>query len=159
MGACPTTVNRQLLDAESVLIIGGGPVGVELAGEIVTEFPGKTVTIVHSGDRILEFLGPKASKKTLKWLTEKGVEVILKDRVDNVESQRPPTYETSKHVEIKADTHFMAIGKKVGIKWIESSEFLKQKVTVDGHLHVKPTTQVEGHNNVFAAGDITDFKV
>lgn len=35
--------NKKLLAADSVLIIGGGPVGVELAGEIVVDFPTKKV--------------------------------------------------------------------------------------------------------------------
>lgn len=38
------------------------------------------VTLVHSGERLLQFLGPKASQKTLKWLQSKKVEVILNDR-------------------------------------------------------------------------------
>lgn len=36
--------NRKLAEARCVLIIGGGPVGVELAGEIITEFPTKKVS-------------------------------------------------------------------------------------------------------------------
>ena len=39
------------------------------------------VTLVHSGKRLLEFLGTKVSDKTLKWLqSKKNVEVILNDR-------------------------------------------------------------------------------
>ena len=38
------------------------------------------VTLVHSGDRLIEFLGKKASQKALKWLQNKKVEVILNDR-------------------------------------------------------------------------------
>lgn len=38
------------------------------------------VTLVHSGDRLIQFLGNKASQKTLKWLQSKKVEVILNDR-------------------------------------------------------------------------------
>jgi NADH dehydrogenase FAD-containing subunit len=34
--------------SEKILIIGGGPVGVELAGEIATDFPSKDITLVHS---------------------------------------------------------------------------------------------------------------
>ncbi len=36
--------NKKLEAADSVLIIGGGPVGVELAGEIVVDFPTKKVS-------------------------------------------------------------------------------------------------------------------
>jgi apoptosis-inducing factor 2 len=33
--------NGKIESSESVLIIGGGPTGVELAGEIVVDYPGK----------------------------------------------------------------------------------------------------------------------
>lgn len=39
--------NKKLLAADSVLIIGGGPVGVELAGEIVVDFPTKKVMSIY----------------------------------------------------------------------------------------------------------------
>ncbi|KAL3687934.1 hypothetical protein R1sor_014243 [Riccia sorocarpa] len=152
--------NRTLLEAESVLIIGGGPVGVELAGEILNDFPEKKVTIVCSADRLIEFLGPKASRKCEKWLRKKGVTVILKDKIDVNDNLAPPNYETHKHEELKADAHFIATGKKLPTKWLETSEVLKDHVAVDGRLKMEAsgTCQVEGLHNVFAAGDITDFK-
>lgn len=39
--------NKKLVAANSVLIIGGGPVGVELAGEIAVDFPTKKVKTIH----------------------------------------------------------------------------------------------------------------
>lgn len=51
--------------ADSILIVGGGPTGVELAAEIVADFPAKKVTLVHRGSRLLEFIGESASKKAL----------------------------------------------------------------------------------------------
>ncbi|KAG0448756.1 hypothetical protein HPP92_027658 [Vanilla planifolia] len=72
----------KIKSSNSILIVGGGPTGVELAGEIAVDFPEKRVTIVHKGQRLLEFIGPKASKKTLNWLVSKKVEVILGQSVD-----------------------------------------------------------------------------
>ncbi|CAM9743989.1 unnamed protein product, partial [Ectocarpus sp. 12 AP-2014] len=34
--------------AKSILVIGGGPIGIEMAGEIMEEMPGKSVTLVTS---------------------------------------------------------------------------------------------------------------
>lgn len=53
--------------APSVLVIGGGPTGVEVVGEVATEFPTKPLTIVQSGDRLLPDLSPKMSAAALKW--------------------------------------------------------------------------------------------
>ncbi|KAL0417551.1 UNVERIFIED_CONTAM: Apoptosis-inducing factorA [Sesamum radiatum] len=67
------TEHERIRSASSVLIVGGGPAGVELAGEIAVDFPEKVV-LVHEGSRLLEFIGPKAADKTLEWLKSKRVE-------------------------------------------------------------------------------------
>ena len=38
------------------------------------------VTIVTASSRLVEFLSPKASAKTLKWLEKKKVDVIFEDK-------------------------------------------------------------------------------
>ncbi|KAL0436255.1 UNVERIFIED_CONTAM: Apoptosis-inducing factorA [Sesamum radiatum] len=70
------TEHERIRSASSVLIVGGGPTGVELAGEIAVDFPDKKVVLVHEGSRLLEFIGPKAADKTLEWLKSKRVEEI-----------------------------------------------------------------------------------
>ena len=40
--------NSELKAAQKILVIGGGPIGIEMAGEIMEEMPGKTVTLVTS---------------------------------------------------------------------------------------------------------------
>ncbi|KAL3694829.1 hypothetical protein R1sor_008480 [Riccia sorocarpa] len=148
---------KKIEDSDSILIIGGGPVGVELAGEIATDFPKKKLTLVQSGDRLIDFLGPKASDKAQKWLKNKGVEVILNDRVET-DDLTPPNYVTKSGKQITADAHFVAVGKKLGKGWIEASPALKEKLNDEGRLQVEQTCQVAGFTNIFAAGDITDIK-
>jgi apoptosis-inducing factor 2 len=41
--------NATLEEANKVLILGGGPVGVEAAAEIKIKYPNKEVTLVHTG--------------------------------------------------------------------------------------------------------------
>lgn len=84
----------KIKSANSILIVGGGPTGVELAGELSIDFPEKKVTLVHRGSRLLEFISPKASKKTLDWLVSKKVEVILGQSVD-LDSMSGGIYRTS----------------------------------------------------------------
>lgn len=38
----------QIKKSTDIVIIGGGPVGVELSGEIGTDLPDKKVTLIHS---------------------------------------------------------------------------------------------------------------
>lgn len=51
------------------------PAGVELAGEIATDCPGKTITLVHSADRLLNGRPEGVSKAAQRFLEKKGVKV------------------------------------------------------------------------------------
>ena len=74
---------RAAPDDEGVLVVGGGAVGVELAAEIVhARGSGRGVTLVHSGEHLLEQLGqPTMGEAAEAWLREHGVDVVLSDRV------------------------------------------------------------------------------
>lgn len=62
-------------NAKSILIIGAGSLGVELAGEFVEAYAGKTVTLVNAGARLFEGRPAKVGDACAKWLKEHGVEV------------------------------------------------------------------------------------
>ena len=68
-----------LAAASSVLIIGGGPAGIELAGEIKTDHPTLMVTLVHSGPALMaggmtgSALSAHLSKQLTKRLSRMGV--------------------------------------------------------------------------------------
>lgn len=145
----------KIKSANSILIVGGGPTGVELAGEISVDFPDKKVTLVHRGSRLLEFIGPKASQKTFNWLTTRRVEVILEQSVD-LTNVSDGTYQTSAGETLKADCHFLCTGKPIGSSWLRET-ILKDSLDNRGRLMVDEQLRVKGHNNVFAIGDITDI--
>ncbi|KAJ6315933.1 hypothetical protein OIU78_019250 [Salix suchowensis] len=150
--------NEKIKSAQYVLIVGGGPTGVELAGEISFDFPEKHVTLVHSGSRLLEFIGPKASAKTLQWLTSKRVEVKLEQRVDLnsiTDSNGSKIYHTTAGESIKADCHFICTGKPLGSEWLKGT-ILKNNLDGQGRLMVDEYLRVKGRKNIFAIGDITD---
>ncbi|KAF4401219.1 hypothetical protein G4B88_014060 [Cannabis sativa] len=147
---------EKIKSADSILIVGGGPTGVELAGEIAVDFPEKKVTLVHRGSRLLEFVSSKASKKALDWLISKRVEVLL-DQSVNLDGITDGVYKTSKGETIKADCHFLCIGKPVASSWLTET-VLKDSVDTHGRLMVDEHFRVKGHLNVFAVGDITDTK-
>nr|XP_043631109.1 ferroptosis suppressor protein 1-like [Erigeron canadensis] len=150
--------NEKIKAAESVLIIGGGPTGVELAGEIAVDFPEKKVTLVHKGYRLLEFLGPKASKKTLDWLISRHVEVKLEQTV-NLEDIEDGSklYKTSAGETIKADCHFLCTGKPLASSWLKGT-ILRDSLDDNRSLIVDENLRVKGRKNIFAIGDITNIK-
>ncbi|XP_059307783.1 uncharacterized protein LOC132059244 [Lycium ferocissimum] len=147
--------NEKIKAANSILIVGGGPTGVELAGEIAVDFPAKKVTLVHRGSRLLEFIGESASKKALNWLTSKKVEVIVGQSVD-VNSASEGVYKTSGGETIVADCHFFCIGTPFGSAWLKET-ILKDSLDSRGRLMVDSNLRIKGHNNIFATGDITDI--
>ncbi|KAL1362687.1 hypothetical protein HN51_010910 [Arachis hypogaea] len=153
--------NEKIKSSNSILIVGGGPTGVELAAEIAVDFPEKKVTIVHKGSRLLEYIGTKASRKTLKWLKSKKVDVKLEQSVelDNVNNSAEgnKTYQTSGGETIEADSHFECIGKPVGSAWLRET-ILKDDLDDEGRIKVDEHLRVKGKTNIFAIGDITDIK-
>ncbi|GMI84114.1 hypothetical protein like AT3G44190 [Hibiscus trionum] len=149
--------NQKIQSAQSVLIVGGGPSGVELAGEIATDFPGKKVTLVHKGPRLLEFIGTKASDKSLGWLRSKKVEVKLEQAVDlNSTSDGSRVYRTSTGESIEADCHFLCVAKPLATTWL-SETILENNLDKNGRLMVDEHLRVKGRSNIFAIGDITDI--
>ncbi|XP_073098742.1 uncharacterized protein [Elaeis guineensis] len=147
---------QKIKSSRSVLIIGGGPTGVELAGEIAVDYPEKKVTLVHKGSRLLEFIGQKASKKAMDWLTSKNVKVLLGQSIDlDSISEADGVYTTSAGEKITADCHFVCVAKRLGSSWLQES-VLGDSLDQKGRLLVDENLRVRGHKNIFAIGDITD---
>ncbi|TYI48691.1 hypothetical protein E1A91_D13G264400v1 [Gossypium mustelinum] len=148
--------NQKIQSARSILIVGGGPSGVELAGEISTDFPDKKVTLVHKGPRLLEYIGPKASDKGLSLLRSKKVDVKLQQSVDlKSASDGSQLYRTSTGESIKADCHFLCTRVPLSTAWLNET-ILKTNLDKDGRLKVDEYLRVKGRSNIFAIGDITD---
>ncbi|GKB44956.1 apoptosis-inducing factor 2-like protein isoform X1 [Tanacetum coccineum] len=146
--------HEKILSSESILIVGGGPSGVELAGEIVTDFPGKKVTLVHRGTKLLEFIGESAGKKALNWLNARNVKVILGQSAD-LDSSSGGVYETSSGEKILADCHFKCTSEPIGSSWLKDT-ILKNSLDDRGRLMVDVNLRVKGFKNIFAIGDVND---
>ncbi|KAL4599422.1 hypothetical protein ACB092_11G126300 [Castanea dentata] len=147
---------EKIKSVNTVLIVGGGPTGVELAGEISFAFPDKKLILVHRGPRLLEYIGSKASQMAMDWLTAKKVDVIL-DQSINLNHLNGGIVQTSSGETIKADCHFVCTGKPIGSSWLNES-ILQNSLNIHGKLVVDQNLRIRGHKNIFAVGDITDIK-
>lgn len=117
------------------------------------------MTLVHRGSRLLEFIGQKASHKTLHWLTSKNVEVLLDQSVDlDSVSEDGRVYTTSHGDKITADAHFICVGTPLSSSWLQDS-ILKDCINNRGQLTVDENLRIRGRSNIFAIGDITDIPV
>ncbi|KAJ8493409.1 hypothetical protein OPV22_015130 [Ensete ventricosum] len=148
--------NVKMRTSSSVLVVGGGPTGVELASDIASVYPDKKVTLVHSGPRLLGFIGHKAGNKALDWLRSKNVDVLLEQSVDlDSISEADGIYITSAGEAIAADCHYVCVNRPLGSSWLRES-IVKDSMDKYGQLMVDEHLRVKARNNIFAIGDIID---
>ena len=75
--------NIQVKESKNIVIIGGGPIGVELAGEIATEYRDKTIHIIHSQDVLADpSLSAKFHRNLLSTVQKKGINVIFREKAN-----------------------------------------------------------------------------
>ncbi|CAG8650225.1 6833_t:CDS:2 [Dentiscutata heterogama] len=152
-------------NAKKILIIGGGPVGIELAGEIASVYHDKEVTLTHSEDHLLTDKFPKKMTDLLaKQLRELNVKLIFGEKVILPSSGigdglSPLTLGTDKGTQIESDVQFVAFGAKPNTEVVKTLDqsLIEQHTTL---VKVKPTLQLEHDNyaHIFALGDVTNIK-
>lgn len=68
--------------ATSVLVVGGGALGIQFATDIAAVYPQKRVTLLHSRHRLLPKFDNAIHEEALQGLQELNVQVILGERLD-----------------------------------------------------------------------------
>ncbi|TDD96704.1 NAD(P)/FAD-dependent oxidoreductase [Actinomadura rubrisoli] len=151
--------HKELASAGRVLIVGAGPVGLELSGEIKAVWPDKHVTIVEQGGRLMPGFAPEMRDDLHRQLDALGVEL----RLDTSLAAQPPTApgvaETftvaSDRGEISADIWFRCYGVSVNGDYLADGRVATR--TPQGRVRVTETLNVAGHGHIYALGDITDL--
>lgn len=79
---CTELQDRQksIMKAKNIAVIGGGAVGVELATDIKSYYPEKSVTLIHSRERLLPRFGGQLHEKVMDALQKLNIEVRLGER-------------------------------------------------------------------------------
>lgn len=139
-----------LASAKTVAIIGGGYIGVEFAAEIATKLPQKKIIILHSSPRLLDRDAEKVSSYALKFLRKKGVDVRLSTKVTRVDRNKVIGGEGKP---IEADIIFSCLGTRPSTGMIDHSLLNERK-----EVKVHPTLQLDGHDSIFAGGDIISIR-
>lgn len=143
-----------------IVIVGGGPTGVEVAGALAEmrknvlpkDYPELDcseidIYLVQSSPMLLKGMSEEASEKALEFLTRLGVKVILNNRVVGYDGE---------YVEMKDGSRIQS--RKViwaaGITGCLIPGLPESSVTYGNRLKVDRFNQVEGMENVYAVGDI-----
>ncbi|KAH8817609.1 hypothetical protein DL96DRAFT_1471599 [Flagelloscypha sp. PMI_526] len=146
--------------AEHILIVGGGAIGTEIAGEIKDKWPDKKVTIVHAFILLLNPAYTDKFRRTIgRGLQRRGVDVILNDWVDY-----PRTGDVGKvDIQTRFKESIIAVNYIVHARGPRPNTALVAKSLGDsvlspiGQIKIQPSLQVEGYDNIFAGGDIIDW--
>jgi NADH dehydrogenase FAD-containing subunit len=150
-----------LLAAERVLIVGAGPAGLELAGEIKAFYPDKRVTIADIADDILTGPYDQALRDELRrQLDEMGIELHLGRALTQLPSTPPATLAdvrvaVSGGTELVADIWFRAFGVRPHSEYLDGGT-LSERRDERGYVRVDEHLRVDGEANVFAVGDVSD---
>lgn len=145
---------RAVAGAEHVLVVGGGPSGVELSAEIRMARPDARVTLAHSGPELLHATGSaRAGHKAHAWLESHDVEVRLNSFMSP--GNDFGTYRDARGDVLAADLSFWATGTTPNTLWLRLGGH-RDWLNDAGHVKVDRTLRVEGHQDVFAVGDVND---
>ena len=149
---------QELVD---IVIVGGGPTGVELAGSLAEmkkhvlpkDYPELNVAdevdvfLVQSGDVLLKGFSEEASQKALEYLLDMGVKVMLNSRVTDFDG---------KNVMLKDGSTIPA--QKViwaaGIKGSPLPGLPEEAITYGNRIAVDRLHRVLGVDDVYAVGDV-----
>lgn len=143
----------------NIIIVGGGPTGVELAGALaemkINIFPSDypeldlskmRILLFDRGPRLLKAMSEEASTKAYKYLEEMGVQIHLNSGVDGYSGSQV-FYEEDKCV--RADTVIWAAGVKGAlISGLDNASVMGSRVKVDAYHKIK------GHDSIYAMGDV-----
>jgi NADH dehydrogenase FAD-containing subunit len=161
-----TQASERIRAAQHILLIGAGPVGIEFAGEIVTRFPSKQVTLIDPAPSLLGRFKPQLGVQLLKELQQRGVRVILGEQLQSLPAALDPdaldvplpsaTFVTDKGTVIEADLAFICFGAQPNSAYLGSD--LAASRDAHGRLKVNQFLQVEGQRHIFAIGDVTNIQ-
>ncbi|MEA2201677.1 MAG: apoptosis-inducing factor 2 [Solirubrobacteraceae bacterium] len=153
--------HEALLAADRALIVGAGPSGLELAGEIKAFFPDKHVIVADVSDDIL--VGPydqSLRDELHRQLDALGVELRLGAALTELPSAPPATLApitvaTANGGELIADIWFRAFGVRAHSEYLEGGA-LEDRRDARGYVRVDEYLRVVGETRTFALGDLAD---
>ena len=150
------------------VVVGGGPTGVEMAGQIGElaqdtlrrEFRSidptmARVLLVETVDRVLTSFPPSLSAKATRSLEHLGVTPLLGHTVVEIDDHGVTTEDPEKRQErIPARTVIWAAGVTASSLAGQLGERTDADVDRAGRLSVRPDLTLPGHPEVFALGDM-----
>ena len=164
----PDLDKRRLL--QSVVVVGGGPTGCELAASLndlmrhTLERDFKQidpthckVTLVDPGDRVLRAMDPQLSQAAGDHLRRGGVELLLGGRVKTIEQGKLTVTTSDGEVTLEAQT----ICWTAGVAASPLGKLLADRTGCNtdrgGRIPVEPDFSIPGHPEIRVLGDLCSY--
>ncbi|MBO9641063.1 MAG: FAD-dependent oxidoreductase, partial [Siphonobacter aquaeclarae] len=144
----------------NVVVVGGGPTGVELSGTLAEmkvhilpkdypelDFRQMQIYLVEAGAELLGPMSVESQVKSKQYLQNLGVHVLLNSRVTDYDGQ---------HVHL-LDGTILRTDNLVWAAGVKANTFEgipAEKLGRGGRLKANEFCQVEGYDNIFAIGDV-----
>jgi NADH dehydrogenase len=150
------------------VVVGGGPTGVEMAGQLrelsrralrrnyrMIDPVDTRVVLVEGLDRLIGSMGPYLSRLTARDLTRMGVEIHLGAKVTNMDEDGVEiTKQDGSTERIPAATKVWAAGTRAAGLGITVAEAAGAQTDKAGRVMVNPDCSLPSHPEVFVVGDL-----
>jgi len=143
----------------NIVIVGGGPTGVEVSGTMAEmkkfilpkdypelDFKLMNIYLLEAGSRLLAGMNEKSSVKAENYLKKLGVNVICNAQVSDYDGEKVSVHNS---IQIPAKTLVWA----AGVSGIQTSGLNPDLYSRGNRLKVNTFNQVEGFDDIYAIGD------
>lgn len=158
------SLQKQIDVANSIVVAGAGPTGVETAGELTAAYGGeKDITLIIGGERALpaSHVLPSVSQAAETDLQKLGVKLVRNTQVKTVQTNAKgevdgavqTTLTLSNGSTIVADLYLPLFGVQVNTSFVPLS-----LLDSAGNLDLDKTMRVVGTKNVWGIGDVGNIE-
>ncbi len=147
-GADAVEIHRLLPTAKNIVIVGGGLVGTEIAGELVNKTKAH-ITILDPRDRLLSRNPERASRYAEQFLRKQGCSLVYGQKVTEYKQKKVIT-QNSKYA---ADLVLWCAGISCDASFLDSS--LALCMNDHSAIQVNEYLQIPQFPNLFCGGDLS----
>lgn len=155
--------------AKSILIVGGGAVGVQMATDLKEYYPDKDVTVVQSRPKLMPQFHEKLHEIVKARFDELGIKLVTGSRITIPPNGFPNTgtpfnVQLTNGTELTIDFVIMATGQTPNnglVKELPPSTSVSITNPDNGFIRIRPTMQFQDpkYLHLFAVGNIADTGV
>ncbi|MBF0596073.1 NAD(P)/FAD-dependent oxidoreductase [Faecalibacter rhinopitheci] len=155
---------EELEEIMNIVVVGGGPTGVELSGSIAEmktkilpkdypdfDFSGLNIYLIEGGPNLLGPMSDASHKKSREYLEELGVNIWTEGRVTGYDGK---VISLADGRQIKTKTVIWGAGVTGNVPEGINREILQR----GNRIKVDRYNKVEGSNNIYAIGDISSME-